>query len=38
MMQVRCIQKFRDSTGKIYGYRVQDINGVTQDVRPENLK
>lgn len=38
MMQVRCVQKFRDSTGKIYGYRVQDINGVTQDVRPENLK
>lgn len=38
MIQAKCIEKFRDSTGKIYGYRLQDINGQVQDVRPENLK
>lgn len=38
MIQAKCIQKFRDKTGKIYGYRLQDLNGNTQDVQPENLK
>ena len=38
MIQAKCIQKFRDKTGKIYGYRLIDLNGQTQDVRPENLK
>lgn len=38
MIQAKCIQKFRDSTGKIYGYRLQDLNGKTQDVQPDNLK
>ena len=38
MIQAKCIQKFRDNTGKIYGYRLQDINGKTQDVQPDNLK
>lgn len=38
MIQAKCIQKFRDSNGKIYGYRLIDINGKTQDVESENLK
>ena len=38
MIQAKCIQKFRDKQGKIYGYRLQDINGQVQDVQPENLK
>lgn len=38
MIQAKCIQKFRDNTGKIYGYRLQDLNGKTQDVQPDNLK
>ena len=38
MIQAKCIEKFRDNTGKIYGYRLQDINGQVQDVQPENLK
>ena len=32
MIQAKCIEKFRDNTGKIYGYRLQDINGQIQDV------
>ena len=38
MIQTKCIQKFRDNSGKIYGYRLIDLNGQTQDVRPEALK
>ena len=38
MIQVKCIQKFRDAKGKIYGYRLIDINGQTQDVQADNLK
>lgn len=38
MIQAKCIQKFRDKTGKIYGYRLIDLNQQTQDVTPENLK
>ena len=38
MIQAKCIQKFRDKNNQIYGYRLQDINGQTQDVKSENLK
>lgn len=38
MIQAKCIQKFRDKAGKIYGYRLIDLNGNTQDVQPDNLK
>ena len=38
MIQVKCIQKFRDERGRIYGYRLKDVNQQTQDVTPENLK
>lgn len=38
MIQVKCIQKFRDKNNNIYGYRLIDINGQTQDVQPKNLK
>lgn len=38
MIQAKCIEKFRDKQGKIYGYRLIDLNGQTQDVRSENLK
>ena len=38
VIQAKCIQKFRDNKGKIYGYRLVDLNGQTQDVTPDNLK
>lgn len=38
MITCKCIKKFRDNTGKIYGYRIIDINGETQDVTPGDLK
>lgn len=38
MIQARCIHKFRTKQGKIYGYRLIDINEQTQDVTPEDLK
>ena len=38
MIQAKCIQKFRDKNNHIYGYRLVDLNGRTQDVKPENLK
>ena len=38
MIQAKCIQKFRDKNNKIYGYRLIDLNGNTQDVNPESLK
>lgn len=38
MIQAKCIEKFRDKTGKIYGYRLIDLNEQTQDVTADNLK
>ena len=38
MIQAKCIQKFRDKNNHIIGYRLQDINGQTQDVQADNLK
>lgn len=38
MITCKCIQKFRERTGKIYGYRLIDINGQTQDATPGDLK
>lgn len=38
MIQVKCIEKIRDYNNKIYGYKLIDINGQTQDVTPEDLK
>lgn len=38
MITVKCIQKFRDEHNKIYGYRLVDLNGQTQDVASDNLK
>lgn len=38
MITVKCIQKFKDEHNNIYGYRLVDINGQTQDVASENLK
>lgn len=37
MIKVNCIQKFYKNN-KIYGYRIQDCNGVTKDVTAEQLK
>ena len=38
MITAKCIQKFRDKNNNIYGYRLVDINGQTQDVQSKNLK
>lgn len=38
MIQCKCIQKFRDNQGKIYGYRLIDLNQQIQDVTPDDLK
>lgn len=38
MIVCKCIQKFRDGHNKIYGYRLQDVDGNVQDVIPEKLK
>lgn len=38
MIQAKCIQKFRDNSGKICGYRLQDLSGNTKDIQPNNLK
>ena len=38
MIQAKCIQKFRNKNNQIYGYRLMDLNGQTQDVQPNNLK
>lgn len=37
MIQAICTYKFREGA-KIYGYRLQDINGKKQDVTPDDLK
>ena len=38
MIQAKCIQKFRDNNNHIYGYRLIDINGQTQNVYADRLK
>lgn len=38
MIQVRCIKKYRDKSGRIYGYRLADMDGRVQDVDAEDLK
>lgn len=38
MITVKCIEKFRNSSGQIIGYRLQDINGQTQDATSDALK
>ena len=38
MIAVRCIEKFRDKNNVIIGYRLQDSQGVTKDVYPDQLK
>ena len=38
MITVKCIEKFRSNSGQIIGYRLQDINGQTQDATSKNLK
>lgn len=38
MITCKCIEKFRDKNNTIYGYRLVDLNGNTQDVKSENLK
>ena len=38
MIVCKCIEKFKDANGKIYGYKLQDINGGTIDVVPKELK
>ena len=37
-LNVKCINKFRDKTGKIIGYRLQDMNGNIKDFEPNILK
>ncbi|MBO5387545.1 MAG: hypothetical protein J6A59_05320 [Lachnospiraceae bacterium] len=37
-IQAKCIEKFRDKQNRIYGYRLIDLNGQTQDVTSDNLK
>ena len=38
MVKAKCIQKFRDKHNKIYKYRLQDQQGNTKDVTPDQLK
>lgn len=38
MITVKCIEKFINNSGIIIGYRLQDINGQTQDTASDNLK
>ena len=38
MIQAKCIKKFRNKNNRIYGYRLQDINGQMQDVYADRLK
>lgn len=38
MITVKCIGKLRDKSGKIIGYRLQDINGQTQEASADSLK
>lgn len=38
MIKVKCLFKFRDNSGKIVGYRIQNEQGETLDTTPEQLK
>ena len=38
MIQAKCIQKFRDNSGNIFGYRLVDAQGQTRDFRSNELK
>lgn len=38
MIDIKCINKFKDAQGRIIGYRIQDTNGTIRDVRPQELK
>ena len=38
MIQVTCIHKFRDTNGKIRGYRLKDNNGNITDITSDSLK
>lgn len=38
MIQAKCIEKFRDKQGKIYGYKIQDKNGREKNVTSKELK
>jgi hypothetical protein len=37
-MKATCVYKYRDSSGKIIGYKIQDANGNTQDIGSIELK
>lgn len=38
MIEVTCIEKFRDKNGKIIKYRLQDTDGIFRDIEPEMVK
>ena len=38
MIKVKCLYKFRDGSGKILGYRLQNEQGQTIDTTPDQLK
>lgn len=38
MISTKCTMKFRDETGKIMGYRLVDLKGQKQNIKPEILK
>ena len=38
MIQAKCIQKFRDKSNRIYGYRLIDLSGNTKDITSDDLK
>lgn len=38
MITCRCVTKHRDNNGKIIGYKLQDLQGVIRDVKPDQLK
>lgn len=38
MVKARCIQRFRNKNGAVYGYRIQDMNGQTMDVTPGQVR
>ena len=38
MLQVKCIEKFRDKHNIIVGYRLQDSQGNIRDIKPNQLK
>lgn len=38
MIQAKCIQKFRNKSNQIIGYKLQDSQGKTKDLTPQQLK